>query len=52
MMRRKLYISLGLMKRMELKFEDIDEIIEDTDILQQELTDDTMDFVARDFGEV
>ncbi|WP_240326752.1 hypothetical protein [Aeribacillus pallidus] len=48
----KLYISLGLMKRMELKFEDIDEIIEDTDTLQQKLTDDTMDFVARDFGEV
>lgn len=45
----RLYISLGLMKRMEVRWEDIDEIIEDRAALEKKLTKNTIDFVARDF---
>ncbi len=45
----RMYVSLGLMKRMEIRWEDIDEIIEDRSILEQKLTKNTIDFVARDF---
>ncbi|MFC7684694.1 beta-carotene 15,15'-monooxygenase [Ureibacillus sp. GCM10028918] len=48
----KFYISLGLIKRMEIKWEEIDEIITDKGILKQKLTNDTIDFMAKDFEEV
>ncbi|MDM5248971.1 beta-carotene 15,15'-monooxygenase [Lysinibacillus sp. G4S2] len=47
----KLYLSLGLMKRAEIRFEQIEELIEDKDQLEGKLSKDTIDFVARDFGE-
>ena len=47
----KFYLSLGLMKRVEIRFSDIEEVIEDKDILEGKLSKDTIDFVARDFGE-
>ncbi|PIC66122.1 beta-carotene 15,15'-monooxygenase [Sporosarcina sp. P21c] len=45
----RMYVSLGLMKRMEIKWTDIDEIIEDRPILEKKLMKNTIDFVARDF---
>lgn len=45
----RLYVSLGLMKRMEVRWEDIAEVIEDRAILEKKLTKNTIDFVARDF---
>ena len=47
----KFYVSLGLMKRAEIRFADIDEIIEDKEIVEGKLSKDTIDFVARDFGD-
>lgn len=44
-----MYVSLGLMKRMEIRWENIDEIIEDRSTLEQKLSKNTIDFVARDF---
>lgn len=48
----QLFISLGLMKRMEIKWSDIQEVIVDSEQLEQKIGDDTIDFVARDFEEV
>lgn len=45
----KLYLSLGLIKRMEIGWEEIEEIVTDKKILQQKMTKDTIDFMARDF---
>ncbi|MGE7093071.1 beta-carotene 15,15'-monooxygenase [Lysinibacillus sp. NPDC048646] len=47
----KLYLSLGLMKRTELHFGNIEELVEDIELLEGKLTKDTIDFIARDFGE-
>ena len=46
-----LYLSLGLMKRTEIRFDHIAEIIEDKERLEGKLSKDTIDFIARDFGE-
>lgn len=46
-----IYISLGLMKRTEIDFNKIEEIVEDKVQLEGKLSKDTIDFVARDFGE-
>lgn len=48
----RMYVSLGLMKRMEIRWEDIEGIIEDRAILEKKLTKHTIDFVARDFEDV
>lgn len=48
----RMYISLGLMKRMEIKYEDIEEIVEDSTVLEKKLSENTIDFVARDFEPV
>ncbi len=48
----KIYISLGLMKRMEVAWDEIEEAITDKEILKQKLTKDTIDFVAKDFEKV
>ncbi|MFJ3388652.1 beta-carotene 15,15'-monooxygenase [Lysinibacillus sp. NPDC086135] len=47
----KLYLSLGLMKRAEIRFEQIEELIEDKEQLERKLSKDTIDFIARDFAE-
>ncbi|PYF03051.1 beta-carotene 15,15'-monooxygenase [Ureibacillus chungkukjangi] len=49
---RKLYISLGLVKRIEVKWNEIEEVITDKDILKQKLSKDTIEFVAKDFDKV
>ncbi len=46
-----LYLSLGLMKRTEIRFDKIEALIEDKEQLEGKLSKDTIDFVARDFGE-
>lgn len=48
----RMYISLGLMKRMEIRFEDIEELIEDRSIIERRRSKKTIDFVARDFEQV
>jgi membrane protein YdbS with pleckstrin-like domain len=48
----RMYVSLGLMKRMEIRWEDIEEVIEDRKILEQKISKKTIDFVARDFEKV
>lgn len=45
----KLYLSFGLVKRMEIDWEDIEQAITEPSILNQKLTKDTIDFIARDF---
>ncbi|MGG1678722.1 beta-carotene 15,15'-monooxygenase [Neobacillus sp. NRS-1170] len=47
----KMYISLGLLKRIEIKWSDIDEIIADPQHLKQKRSKDTIEFIARDFEE-
>jgi len=41
-----------LMKRAEVRFEQIEELIEDEEQLEGKLSKDTIDFIARDFAEV
>lgn len=48
----KLYISLGLMKRMKMDLHNVESIIEDRALLEQKCTKDTLEFVARDFEKV
>lgn len=48
----RMYISLGLMKRMEIRWDDIAEVIEEREILEQKLSNNTIDFVARDLEKV
>jgi len=48
----KFYISLGLMKRMEVDWNEIEEVVTDKEILKQKLPKDTIDFIAKDFEEV
>ncbi|MDN4493282.1 beta-carotene 15,15'-monooxygenase [Ureibacillus aquaedulcis] len=48
----KFYISLGLIKRMEIEWDQIEEIITDKEILRQKIKKDTIDFMAKDFEEV
>ena len=45
----KLYISFGLMRRIEIKWSAIEELIDDPNVLQQKRSKDTLEFVARDF---
>lgn len=47
-----IYVSFGLMKRAEINFTNIEDIIEDPKILQNKLPKNTADFIARDFEEV
>ncbi|MEG0386291.1 MAG: beta-carotene 15,15'-monooxygenase [Solibacillus sp.] len=48
----KLYISLGLMKRMAMDLQNVECIIEEKAVLEQKCTKDTLEFVARDFEKV
>ncbi|WP_338752691.1 beta-carotene 15,15'-monooxygenase [Bacillus sp. FJAT-52991] len=47
-----MFLSLGLLKRAEIQFEDIECIIEDPVILESKLPKDTIDFIVRDFEKV
>lgn len=47
----RLFISFGLMKRVEVKWSDIEEKIDNPKELQQKCSKDTLEFVARDFEE-
>ncbi|WP_042349277.1 hypothetical protein [Bacillus massiliigorillae] len=48
----RMYISLGLMKRMEIKYEDIEELVADSETLEKKLPKTTIDFMARDFEQI
>ena len=48
----RIYLSLGLMKRAEIRFADIEEVIEDKEVLEGKLSKDTIEFVVRDFDKV
>ncbi|MCR8642762.1 beta-carotene 15,15'-monooxygenase [Paenibacillus sp. N1-5-1-14] len=50
--RGTMYLSLGLLKRAEIRMDQIESIIEDSATLQSKPTKDTISFVARDFDEV
>ncbi|MEH7108857.1 beta-carotene 15,15'-monooxygenase, partial [Bacillus sp. JJ1764] len=47
-----LYISMGLMKRMEVKWSEIEEVRDTPEQCQQKLLKNTIEFIARDFMEV
>ncbi|MEH7331850.1 beta-carotene 15,15'-monooxygenase [Neobacillus drentensis] len=48
----KMYISLGLLKRMEIKWSEVEEINDEPQHIIQKRSKDTIDFIARDFEEV
>ena len=47
-----IYISLGLMKRTEIHYTNIEAIIDEPEILQKKLSKNTVDFMIRDFEKV
>ncbi|MED3561285.1 beta-carotene 15,15'-monooxygenase [Bacillus xiapuensis] len=47
-----IYISLGLIKRMEIKWFDIEEVIDEPEHLNEKRSKDTIEFMARDFEPV
>lgn len=49
---RTLFISLGLVKRAEIQFDNIESIIVDLEILKKKIPKDTIDFIVRDFAKV
>lgn len=49
---RKIYLSFGLMKRMKVDLDNVKRIIDEPTLLQQKLSKDTIDFIARDFEDV
>ncbi|RUL56989.1 beta-carotene 15,15'-monooxygenase [Lysinibacillus antri] len=48
----KFYLSIGLMKRMEIEWDEIEEVYTEAEMIKQKQTKDTIDFVAKDFDEV
>lgn len=48
----RMYISLGLLKRMEIMFSDVEEVIITPENLTQKKSKQTIAFIARDFEEV
>ena len=48
----RIYLSLGLAKRMEIQLNDIEELIVDTEVLEQKTSKTTIEFIARDFEKV
>jgi|SRR5690625_30540 len=48
----KVYLSFGLLKRMEVDLENIEKVFDDPTVLQQRLPKDTIDFIARDLEDV
>lgn len=49
---QKMYLSLGLMKRMIINIDNIDQVMDDSVLLQQKLSKDTIEFIARDLEPV
>ncbi|WP_433956729.1 beta-carotene 15,15'-monooxygenase [Cytobacillus horneckiae] len=49
---KSMFLSLGLMKRVEIQFENIESINEDPVTLKEKLSNDTIDFMARDLEKV
>ncbi|AXI10697.1 beta-carotene 15,15'-monooxygenase [Oceanobacillus zhaokaii] len=47
-----MYISMGLLKRMKIEFDNIENIVEDSDILERKLAKDTIDFLVSDLEKV
>ncbi len=47
-----IHVSLGLMKRMEIKWTDIEAVIEDSEQLQHKPSKNAIEFIARDFEKV
>jgi hypothetical protein len=47
-----MYLSLGLMKGMKVKWSDINTIIDEPNLLTQKSSKDTIEFIARDFEAV
>lgn len=47
-----IYISLGLMKRTEINYTNIEAVIVEPEILQKKLSKNTADFIIRDFEKV
>ncbi|WP_010098723.1 hypothetical protein [Ornithinibacillus scapharcae] len=48
----KLYLSLGLMKRMDIEWTNVQEIIIDTNELEKKISNDTIEFIAKDLERV
>ncbi|WP_394121826.1 beta-carotene 15,15'-monooxygenase [Planococcus donghaensis] len=46
------YLSLGLMKRTQIDYSNVECIIDETSVLEQKLSKDTADFTVRDFEKV
>ncbi|WP_048600997.1 hypothetical protein [Rubeoparvulum massiliense] len=49
---KSMFLSLGLLKRTEIQFENIASVIEDPTILERKLSRDTIAFMVRDFEKV
>ncbi|WP_318503207.1 beta-carotene 15,15'-monooxygenase [Bacillus sp. T3] len=47
-----MYLSLGLMKRMEIKWTDIVKLIDEPELLKRKCSKNTIEFIARDFETV
>lgn len=45
-----MYISFGILKRVKVKFQDIEQVIDKKEILENKLSKDTIDFIAKDIG--
>lgn len=50
--RESVYLSQGLMQRVEIQFDNIEALITDKDVVQEKLPKTTLSFVARDFEKV
>ncbi|WP_231510884.1 beta-carotene 15,15'-monooxygenase [Bacillus sp. UNC438CL73TsuS30] len=50
--KESIYISLGLMKKIEIKWSDIEEVFDDPEQLNKKRNKDTIEFIARDFEPV
>lgn len=50
--KESMYLSLGLLKRTEIQFKNIQCMIDDSSILESKLSKDTIDFIVRDFEKV
>ncbi|MUK87752.1 beta-carotene 15,15'-monooxygenase [Ornithinibacillus sp. L9] len=45
---KKLYISLGFMKRMEIEWSNVEKLIDDPQVLGEKPTKETIEFIAKD----
>ncbi|CAG9623662.1 beta-carotene 15,15'-monooxygenase [Sutcliffiella rhizosphaerae] len=52
MNQQSMFLSLGIIKRVEIKFENIECLIEDSNILEGKVSKDTIEFMARDLEQI